>query len=100
MKSDFPFEDLNIKMRNLDIQSIVNDLEPRELKSLNFVLDLMASPMTLEEVGENLKLPEKELDNCKMNPYENEKILTEKNKQKTKEELHKELIERRNGSFA
>ena len=92
-----PFEDLNIKMRNLDIQSIVNDLEPREAEIIKLRFGLNGlSPMTLEEVGEKFKVTRERIRQLQNESIRKmRKILTEKNKQKTKEELHKELIEKK-----
>lgn len=92
-----PFEDLDTKMRNLDIQSVLNELDPRESEiiKLRFGLDGY-TPMTLEEVGEKFKVTReriRQLQNESIRKMRN--LLTEKNKQKSKEELHRELLEKK-----
>ena len=81
----------------MDIQSVVNQLEPREAEiiKLRFGLD-GAKAMTLEEVGEKFQVTReriRQLQNDSIRKMRN--LLTEINKQKSKEELHEELIEKK-----
>ena len=92
-----PFEDLDTKMQNMDINSVVNQLEPREAEiiKLRFGLD-GTKAMTLEEVGEKFQVTReriRQLQNESIRKMRN--LLTEINKQKSKEELHEELIEKK-----
>lgn len=92
-----PFEDLDTKMQSMDIQSVVNQLEPREAEiiKLRFGLD-GSKAMTLEEVGEKFQVTReriRQLQNDSIRKMRN--LLTEINKQKSKEELHEELIQKK-----
>ncbi|MDA0848142.1 MAG: sigma-70 family RNA polymerase sigma factor [Verrucomicrobia bacterium] len=92
-----PFEDLDTKMQNMDIQSVVNQLDPREAEiiKLRFGLD-GSKAMTLEEVGEKFQVTReriRQLQNDSIRKMRN--LLTEINKQKSKEELHEELIQKK-----
>ena len=92
-----PFENLDTKMQNMDIQSVVNQLGPREAEiiKLRFGLD-GSKAMTLEEVGEKFQVTReriRQLQNDSIRKMRN--LLTEINKQKSKEELHEELIEKK-----
>ena len=92
-----PFEDLDTKMQSLDIKSVLSELEPREAEiiKLRFGLD-GNTPMTLEEVGEKFKVTReriRQLQNDSIRKMRN--LLTDKNKQRSKEELHRELIEKK-----
>jgi RNA polymerase primary sigma factor len=96
-KQASPFEDLDTKMQNMDIQSVVNQLDPREAEiiKLRFGLD-GSKAMTLEEVGEKFQVTReriRQLQNDSIRKMRN--LLTEINKQKSKEELHKELIQKK-----
>ena len=92
-----PFEDLDTKMQNLDIQSVVNQLEPREAEIIKLRFGLGGTKaMTLEEVGEKFQVTReriRQLQNDSIRKMRN--LLTEINKQKSKEELHEELIEKK-----
>ena len=92
-----PFEDLDTKMQNMDIQSVVNQLEPREAEIIKLRFGLGGTKaMTLEEVGEKFQVTReriRQLQNDSIRKMRN--LLTEINKQKSKEELHEELIEKK-----
>ena len=92
-----PFEDLDTKMQNMDIQSVVNQLEPREAEIIKLRFGLGgAKAMTLEEVGEKFQVTReriRQLQNDSIRKMRN--LLTEINKQKSKEELHEELIKKK-----
>ena len=84
-------------MQNMDVQSVVNQLDPREAEiiKLRFGLD-GTKAMTLEEVGEKFQVTReriRQLQNDSIRKMRN--LLTEINKQKSKEELHEELIEKK-----
>jgi len=76
---------------------VVNQLGPREAEiiKLRFGLD-GSKAMTLEEVGEKFQVTReriRQLQNDSIRKMRN--LLTEINKQKSKEELHEELIEKK-----
>ena len=92
-----PFEDLDTKMRNFDINSVINELDPREadIIKLRFGLD-GGTPMTLEEVGSKFKVTRERIRQLQNDSIRTmRKLLTEKNKQKSREELHKELLKKK-----
>ena len=89
-----PFEDLATKMRNLDIRSVLAELEPREAEiiMLRFGLD-GSKPLTLEEVGDRFDVTRERIRQIQSLAIRRmRELLTDKNKQRTKEELHKERI--------
>ena len=92
-----PFEDLDTKMQNMDIQSVVNQLDPREAEIIKLRFGWNGSKaMTLEEVGEKFQVTReriRQLQNDSIRKMRN--LLTEINKQKSKEELHEELIQKK-----
>ncbi len=92
-----PFENLEIKMRNKDISDVLAKLEPREAEiiSLRFGLD-GSKPLTLEEVGDKFKVTRERIRQIQnLSIRKMRAFLTEINKQKSKEELHKELIQQK-----
>jgi RNA polymerase primary sigma factor len=84
-------------MQNMDIQSVVNQLDPREAEIIKLRFGLNGSKaMTLEEVGEKFQVTReriRQLQNDSIRKMRN--LLTEINKQKSKEELHEELIQKK-----
>ena len=92
-----PFEDLDAKMQSMDILSVVNQLEPREAEIIKLRFGLGGEKaMTLEEVGEKFQVTReriRQLQNDSIRKMRN--LLTEINKQKSREELHEELIEKK-----
>jgi RNA polymerase primary sigma factor len=81
----------------MDIQSVVNQLDPREAEIIKLRFGLNGSKaMTLEEVGEKFQVTReriRQLQNDSIRKMRN--LLTEINKQKSKEELHEELIQKK-----
>ena len=89
-----PFEDLATKMRNLDIRAVLSELSPREAEiiMLRFGLD-GSKPLTLEEVGDRFDVTRERIRQIQSLAIRRmRELLTDKNKQRTKEELHKARI--------
>jgi RNA polymerase primary sigma factor len=92
-----PLEDLETKMRNQDIQAVLSQLEPREAEiiALRFGLD-GSKPLTLEEVGDKFKVTRERIRQIQnLSIRKMREILTQINKQKSKEELRKELVKQK-----
>ena len=92
-----PLENLETKMRNQDIQAVLSQLEPREAEiiALRFGLD-GSKPLTLEEVGDKFKVTRERIRQIQnLSIRKMREILTQINKQKSKEELHKELVKQK-----
>jgi RNA polymerase primary sigma factor len=92
-----PLENLQQKTINNDIQSVIGLLEPREgeIIRLRFGLD-GEHPMTLEEVGEKFEITRervRQIQNIAIHKMRN--IMTENERQRTKEEVQGELIEQK-----
>lgn len=89
-----PLENLETKMRNQDIQAVLAQLEPREAEiiTLRFGLD-GSKPLTLEEVGDKFDVTRERIRQIQnLSIRKMRELLTKINKQKSKEELHQELV--------
>jgi RNA polymerase primary sigma factor len=92
-----PLEDLQQKSMSNDIQSVIGLLEQREgdIIRLRFGLD-GEHPMTLEEVGEKFDITRervRQIQNIAIHKMRN--IMTENERQRSKEEVQGELIEQK-----
>jgi RNA polymerase primary sigma factor len=96
-KAVTPFESLKTKTTYQDLADLLSRLEPREeeIVRLRFGLDGEA-PMTLEEVGEMFNITRervRQLQNIALNKLR--KTLTSRERQRSKEEVVQENIERK-----
>lgn len=92
-----PFEDLQQKTMSNDIKSVINLLEDRESEIIQLRFGLDGSrPLTLEEVGEKFDITRervRQIQNIAI--HKMRRIMTENERQRSKEEVQEERIEQK-----
>lgn len=92
-----PFENLQNKSMQDDLQSVIDQLEPRarDIIKLRFGLD-GNHPLTLEEVGEKFEITRERVRQIQMIAlHKMRRIMTEHERQKSKSEVHKNNIKQK-----
>ena len=91
---DTPLEQLQEKSTFGDIESILQQLEPREAEIIRLRFGLnKATPMTLEEVGEHFKVTRervRQIQNLALQKMR--RVLTDKERQRSQEEIQEERL--------
>lgn len=92
-----PLENLQEKSISNDIKSVIDQLEGREAKIIHLRFGLDGNhPLTLEEVGERFEITRervRQIQNIAL--HKMRRIMTENERQRTKEEIHQETIEQK-----
>ncbi len=92
-----PFENLHEKSMSRDICDVISQLEGREAEIIQLRFGLNGDhPMTLEEVGERFAITRervRQIQNIAI--HKMRRIMTENERQRTKEEIHQEVIEQK-----
>ncbi len=90
-----PYEDLHTKSLSSDVSEMIDRLEPREGEIIKMRFGLSGErPMTLEEVGEVFDITRervRQLQNMALQKMR--RIMSEKETQRTKEEIHEKNLE-------
>lgn len=92
-----PFEDLQEKSISHDIKSVINRLDNRESEIIQLRFGLDGNrPLTLEEVGERFDITRervRQIQNIAI--HKMRRLMTENERQRSKEEIHEERIEQK-----
>lgn len=92
-----PLENLQEKSVSNDIKSVIGQLEDREAEIIHLRFGLDGNhPLTLEEVGERFDITRervRQIQNIAL--HKMRRIMTENERQRTKEEVHQETIEQK-----
>lgn len=92
-----PLDNLQEKSVSNDIKSVIGQLEDREAEIIHLRFGLDGNhPLTLEEVGERFDITRervRQIQNIAL--HKMRRILTENERQRTKEEVHQETIEQK-----
>ncbi|MFU8848279.1 MAG: RNA polymerase sigma factor RpoD/SigA [Opitutales bacterium] len=92
-----PLENLQEKSVSNDIKSVITQLEDREAEIIHLRFGLDGNhPLTLEEVGERFEITRervRQIQNIAL--HKMRRIMTENERQRTKEEVHQENIEQK-----
>lgn len=92
-----PLENLQDKSVSNDIKSVIGQLEDREAEIIHLRFGLDGNhPLTLEDVGERFDITRervRQIQNIAL--HKMRRILTENERQRTKEEVHQETIEQK-----
>lgn len=92
-----PLENLQEKSISNDIKSVIGQLEDREAEIIHLRFGLDGNhPLTLEEVGEKFDITRervRQIQNIAL--HKMRRIMTENERQRTKEEVHQENIEQK-----
>jgi RNA polymerase primary sigma factor len=92
-----PLDNLQGKSVSNDIKSVIGQLEDREAEIIHLRFGLDGNhPLTLEEVGERFEITRervRQIQNIAL--HKMRRIMTENERQRTKEEVHQETIEQK-----
>ena len=92
-----PREFLEEKSINQDIMAVINQLDDRESEIIQLRFGLDGNrPLTLEEVGERFDITRervRQIQNIAI--HKMRRLMTENERQRTKEDIHKERIEQK-----
>ncbi len=92
-----PFENLQEKSMSNDIRDIISQLEDREAEIIQLRFGLNGEhPLTLEEVGEHFNITRervRQIQNIAI--HKMRRMMTENERQRTREEIHQETIEQK-----
>jgi RNA polymerase primary sigma factor len=92
-----PLDNLQEKSVSNDIKSVISQLEEREAEIIHLRFGLDGNhPLTLEEVGERFDITRervRQIQNIAL--HKMRRIMTENERQRTKEEVHQENIEQK-----
>jgi RNA polymerase primary sigma factor len=92
-----PLDNLQEKSVSNDIKSVIGQLEDREAEIIHLRFGLDGNhPLTLEEVGERFDITRervRQIQNIAL--HKMRRIMTENERQRTKEEVHQETIEQK-----
>lgn len=92
-----PLENLQEKSMSRDLRDIISQLEDREAKIIQLRFGLNGEhPLTLEEVGEQFNITRervRQIQNIAL--HKMRRMMTENERQRTREEIHQETIEQK-----